>query len=616
MELIKMEWKRLLRHDSLWIFCALQILLLILVCNPYRLCRNVAPMDYSHRALRLLVEDYDKKELVNDMLQEDIASMEDTLEQYKSGYMAFDDETDVDAEISDLEEKLSKLNGKEMICLNGVERKRYRANVRKILHLCGLSNMKIHNLKKMDTHQFQKLEIPLSQKELTGQMDALNVSLGGCTYYGTCSENGSDYLTQELEMKYYAEDFEIKYQNNEKSIENGVNESVNFYNREIATSGYNGMFSAYILSKMQIILCLLLPVVFMSFADLKKQPNYFISTIGSFSFLCKKYIAYCVIVAGIETVIFGIFQMFLMGYAWYFACPISILKPLLWFAKTLLPEILFLGAVCVLIAMLSSAIMMFLVSGVFFIWAMEIKDSIHSRHFMICFNHIGQSALWNDSLNKMVSNRVIYICAAFCILCVAVILYSLIRNGKMEAYFNEIRIFRTKICDSLQHLLKMDEKEVDPPMNWLLLIMKHHIMNYYLTPMLLFCVYFSFVTVFFRQDMPGTELCSRFLPLLGIALAGAVALRTQEFPFEEILISKGLKRDIYIKDFIGIVLSFLVSVVFSYMILLQMSNILYMTVACTVLFNLICLVVSRSKGKAAGGIAVSVGCYILYNLFL
>lgn len=127
------------------------------------------------------------------------------------------------------------------------------------------------------------------------------------------------------------------------------------------------------------------------------------------------------IVAGIETVIFGIFQMFLMGYAWYFACPISILKPLLWFAKTLLPEILFLGAVCVLIAMLSNAIMMFLVSGVFFIWAMEIKDSIHSRHFMICFNHIGQSAFWNDSLNKMVSNRVIYICAAFCILCVAVI---------------------------------------------------------------------------------------------------------------------------------------------------------------------------------------------------
>lgn len=129
MELIKMEWKRLLRHDSLWIFCALQILLLILVCNPYRLCRNAAPMDYSHRALRLLVGDYDKKELVNDMLQEDIASMEDTLEQYKSGYIAFDDETDVDAEISDLEEKLSKLNGKEMIPLNGVERKRYRTCV-------------------------------------------------------------------------------------------------------------------------------------------------------------------------------------------------------------------------------------------------------------------------------------------------------------------------------------------------------------------------------------------------------------------------------------------------------------------------------------------------------
>jgi ABC-type bacteriocin/lantibiotic exporter with double-glycine peptidase domain len=77
-----------------------------------------------------------------------------------------------------------------------------------------------------------------------------------------------------------------------------------------------------------------------------------------------------------------------------------------------------------------------------------------------------------------------------------------------------------------------------------------------------------------------------------------------------------MKRDIYIKDFIGIVLSFLISVVFSYMILLQMSNILYMTVACTVIFNLICLVVSRSKGKAAGEIAVSVGCYILYNLFL
>lgn len=91
-----------------------------------------------------------------------------------------------------------------MIRLNGVERKRYRANVRKILHLYGLSNVKIHNLKKMDPHQFQKLEIPLSQKELTGQMDALNVSLGGCTYYGTCPENGSDYLTQELEMKYYA----------------------------------------------------------------------------------------------------------------------------------------------------------------------------------------------------------------------------------------------------------------------------------------------------------------------------------------------------------------------------------------------------------------------------
>ncbi len=616
MGLIKMEWKQILHNNSLWMFCMLQIVLLLLVCNPYKLCRNAAPMDYSHRVLRLLVEDYDKKELVNDMLQEDILAMEDTLEQYKSGYMTSNDETDLDVEIRNLEEKLSKLEGRETIYLNGETRKNYQTHIRKILNLCGLSKKKIHDLRNMDTHKFQKLEIPLSQKKLMEQMNILNDSLGGCTYYGICHVNGNDYLTQELEIKYYVEDFETQYKNNGEGLETGVNESVKFYNREIAFSGYNGMYSPYIINKMQIILCLLLPVIFMPFADLKKQHNYFISTTGSFSFLCKKYIAYCTVVTEIEAVIFGMYQLFLMGYAYYFACPDSFLKPLVWFTEILLPEILFIGAVCMFTAMLSNAIMMFMVCGVFFVSAMEMKDFMHSRHFMIQFNHIGQSILWKDYLNKIELNSVIYICTAFCIFCFAVILYSLIRNGKMEIYFNAMRFFKIKICGFFQHLFKMNEIDTNCHRNWLFLIAKHHIMNYYLTPILLFCAYFVFVIAFFRQDMPVTELCSRFLPMLGIAVAGVAALRSQEFPFEDILTSKGLRNDVYINGFTGIVLSILMSIIFSYIVLGQMSKVLYMTVAGTVILHLICLFVSHSKVRAGGGIAVSAGCYIVYNLFL
>ena len=111
--------------------------------------------------------------------------------------MTSNDETDLDIEIRNLEEKLSKLEGRETIYLNGETRKSYQTHIRKILNLCGLSKKKIHNLRNMDTHKFQKLEIPLSQKKLMEQMNILNDSLEGCTYYGTCHVNGNEYLTQE-----------------------------------------------------------------------------------------------------------------------------------------------------------------------------------------------------------------------------------------------------------------------------------------------------------------------------------------------------------------------------------------------------------------------------------
>ncbi len=104
--------------------------------------------------------------------------------------------------------------------------------------------------------------------------------------------------------------------------------------------------------------------------------------------------------------------------------------------------------------------------------------------------------------------------------------------------------------------------------------------------------------------------------MLGIAIAGAAALYSQEFRFEDILVSKGLKQDIFIKNLLGIILSFSLSVVFAYIVLSEISLVLFMTIAATVILNIICLIISNSKTGAVGGIAVSVGCYIMYNMFL
>lgn len=478
---------------------------MILIVNPISYFKNVAPMDEKHILALQIVKDSQKNQLENIFIDFIIDELNNSLLSAK-----IDDDTDL---IKEIESKIELLNDNKIVYMNAEKKKALVEISNYIVERIDNGNLSYTDIINMDTALFQKYNIDISEETFDSLLDKLDNILGGYTYY-------SDYFFMD-HSDFRRDLVELNGYNNYASSVIGVNdiemdELLEYYYSEVNDYGYCSLFTFYLIDKIEIIICLLLPLVMLIYNNSNKKgvkDLIYIKKITSFKVIILSFFGIIVSVIIPILLILVLYTFSLNICALEIGYTLDCFGLLLNGLVVVFPEIIFMTALDILIIFFTdSFIPTILVSSLVF--GISVDDYIGRYEFnrvIIRFNYIGNVRFIDNDLSKIVDNRLAVMFVGFVIILIVVAVYSLGRNSIFTCN-NRYKSIQSKIRSIINiSCLKMKLNKKNKYKSRNIFVYQYKIEYKY-------CIFLGFlfsglVYILFVGDMEAPMIIRRFYPM-------------------------------------------------------------------------------------------------------
>lgn len=541
MQLFWFECRLILKHKLYMLYVLSFLILLGITVHPFSLGKNLAPMDEPHILLRMLLEDSQKQELQNEFLE---AKLESLLSANIYGQLQ--------GKISFIEEHMN-------ITLSAEQKLFLEEKANEVVKKLGNGNYCKSELLSMDTAEFQKLEITLSNAEVNALLDEVNKELGGWTHFAAYDfEDGGSFREDCVEIGAYNGNLGNLYQTDGSSILLSREELLAKYDREVEKSGYTGMFVPYILDKLGLTLCLAIAFVLAIFQVSNQGCTKDVTAIkacSAFRYMGTKCagIVFMVFLPCLISTLFLNIKLCMQGASFgYDVNPYSMLIGIM---LILLPQVIFLTLLGMLaVVILNSAIVPFLLEAVFFgISVNDFYGSYGLNRIVLRFNLLANSDLAMAFLKDVIRNRIFVCFFSAGIFGLLVLAYHMQKYGKVFWGSDWLRKEREKIYlwkrdienkFEIKRMRRKEETDFDRSSIYKYLFQ----LGYWKG--VVYCAVLDIVSCcIFRGDMTDEQIFLRFLPLNAIILFSSIGFAEQEGNCSELIVIKN-RIHIYFTQFI------------------------------------------------------------------
>ena len=509
MNLLIFECKKIVLNKIYAVFFVCFVTFMLMKVNPISFFRNVAPMDSKHIIVLQVIKDSQKKQLENQFIDITIDELNKSL---------------IVAQINDDKELIWELEGKIALLMNNRIVTMNNEQKTKLIDIANILLQKIENGKlsvndivNMDTDLFQKCNIDISNDTLDNILDDLDTFLGGYTYY---SDNfymdNSDFRNDLVELNgfnSYTSAF-VKY--HDDAVE--PLDVVDYYSGEVDSYGYYSLFMYYIIDKLEIVMCLLLPIIILIYNNSNKKEIRDLIYLKKTSSL--KIILLNILGLTIPAVVPLLFMLIIYAffanfYSIKLGYTLDFFKPIFNGLWIICPEIVFIISLSVLIVMLTdSFIPSVLVSSLVF--GISIDDYIGQFNYdrvIIRFNCLGNVRFIKDNIYKLINNRLLIFFASFILFIIGAMVYSFNRhnnNTKSNVLFTSIynkficfkNVVTLKLCSLLQ-IMRGEKKS----------IFVYQFKIEYKACVILCLIYNIIVYILFAKEMEDYMIIRRFYPM-------------------------------------------------------------------------------------------------------
>lgn len=552
MRLVIFECKKVIVNRFFLFYVLLFFVFCFLSIRPFNTFNDVSPMDEQHILVKQVLIDSKKEVIENEFIEWIITEYADSLSVAK-----LQNNKDV---IDDLEEKIKALNNYKMVVLSTYQ-KEYIQDLAEKLVKCVKGNIySIDELISLDTMVFQKTEFIISDLELDKELDALNTVLGGGSHYSDFfSLDESDFRRDIIEFynnRYISDilDDDLTYSKDHKEIVKAFDEEINQF-------GYVGFFKYFIIDKIGIVICILMPLVmFLSMIQNRygMKDLIRIKKCSSFRIVINKTISSIISTLIPLGVILLFLSVILNSKAYEIGLSINLFDLFFSAIYILLPEILFITSIDVLlIVLLDSNIPTIIVSSLLF--GISIDDfwgNYKIGKVLLRFNKLGNLSSISEYDKDIFYNRLFYIVVSFIVVILAVIVYSYFRYNSTGS--KSSILIRLKRIRSLAALLnRLEQKSNSGKPNG---IVGYQMKIGYWYSFTLSLIYSIIVVCLFKEDMKSLQLLQRFYPLC-VVIINLGFIKREQLP--------AIKDLLTIKKTIGVnAISFVCSFVLSTVTLL------------------------------------------------
>ncbi|MBR4780270.1 MAG: hypothetical protein IK014_02810 [Lachnospiraceae bacterium] len=552
MRLLIFECKKIIMNRFYLLYILLFLVFCFLSIKPFDAFNDVSPMDEQHILVKQVLIDSKKEVIENEFIDWIITEYADSLSVAK-----LQNNQEV---IDDLEEKIKALNSYRTVVLSKYQKEYIQSLAEKLVEGVTENGYTVDELISLDTIVFQRIKFSISDLELDKELDNLNVVLGGVSHYSDFFDlDGSNFRRDIIEFysnRYISDilDDSLVYSKDYKEIVKAFDEEINQF-------GYAGFFKYFIIDKLGIIICVLMPLVmFLSMMQNRygMKDLIRIKRCSSFRIVINKTIS-----SIISTLIpLGVILVFFSTILNLKACEIGLSIDLfdLFFSAIyiLLPEILIIISVDVLlIVLLDSNIPTIIVSSlVFGISVDDFWGKYKIGKVLLRFNKLGNLSSINEYDKDIFYNRVFYILVSFIVVLFAVIAYSYFRynsTGSKSSIKTKLKKSRT-----IQALLNgLEQKSYSKKPNG---IVGYQMKIGYWYSFTLSLIYSIIVICLFKEDMKSLQLLQRFYPLC-VVIINLGFVKREQLP--------AIKDLLTLRKTIGVdAISFVCSFVFSILMLL------------------------------------------------
>ena len=551
MRLVIFECKKVIVNRFFLFYVLLFFVFCFLSIRPFNTFNDVSPMDEQHILVKQVLIDSKKEVIENEFIEWIITEYADSLSVAK-----LQNNQDV---IDDLEEKIKALNNYKMVVLSTYQ-KEYIQDLAEKLVKCVKGNIySIDELISLDTMVFQKTEFIISDLELDKELDALNTVLGGGSHYSDFfSLDESDFRRDIVEFynnRYISDilDDDLTYSKDHKEIVKAFDEEINQF-------GYVGFFKYFIIDKIGIVICILMPLV-MFFSMIQNRYGMKdlirIKKCSSFKIIINKTISSIISTLIPLEVILLFLSVILNLKAYEIGLSINLFDLFFSAMYILLPEILFITSVDVLlIVLLDSNIPTIIVSSLLF--GISIDDfwgNYKIGKVLLRFNKLGNLSSISEYDKDIFYNRVFYVVVSFMVVVFAVIGYSYFRDNSTG--MSPIKFKLKKIINLSAILNRLEQKSNSKKPNG---IVGYQMKIGYWYSFTLSLIYSIIVICLFKEDMKSLQLLQRFYPLC-VVIINLGFIKREQLP--------AIKDILTIRKTIGVnAISFVCSFVFSILMLL------------------------------------------------
>lgn len=538
MQLFWFECRLILRHKLYILYILSFLLLFYITVHPFSLGKNFAPMDECHLLIHMLLEDSEKDEIENEYLTE-------KLEKLAAAY-AYAFHTEDDRE--DLKKKIAFIEEHGNLVLSAGQKSFLDGKVKEVVKKIDNGAYHKEELLQMDTAEFQKLELGMSDRDVDQLLDEVNEKLGGWTHFAAYGlDEGESFRRTCAETRTYHGDLFHEYEKNGHSRLLSADEALAKYDREAVQTGYTGMFMPYVSDKLGLILSLTTAFIIAIFQTAHQG--------------CTKDII--AVRAGTAAAYMGIKGASMVFMGWI-ACLASVLlldlrlckqgvsfgyhvDPYVMLAGTtgiLLPELIFLilsGMLAVVV--LDSAVAPFLLEVVFFgISVDDFYGSYGWNRIVIRFPLLANSGLFAAFQKELVRNR-LYVCLfAAGIFGMLVLAYHMQKYGKafwgiywLQRQKENFRLWKRQKEAGLERKRVRRKEESDFSGSSVLYYL--FLLGYWKG--VICCAVLDLVSSWiFRGDMSNEQICMRFLPLHAVVLFSVIGFAQEEGNCSDLLVIK------------------------------------------------------------------------------
>lgn len=551
MRLVIFECKKVIVNRFFLFYVLLFFVFCFLSIRPFNTFNDVSPMDEQHILVKQVLIDSKKEVIENEFIEWIITEYADSLSVAK-----LQNNQDV---IDDLEEKIKALNNYKMVVLSTYQ-KEYIQDLAEKLVKCVKGNIySIDELISLDTMVFQKTEFIISDLELDKELDALNTVLGGGSHYSDFfSLDESDFRRDIVEFynnRYISDilDDDLTYSKDHKEIVKAFDEEINQF-------GYVGFFKYFIIDKIGIVICILMPLVmFLSMIQNRygMKDLIRIKKCSSFKIIINKTISSIISTLIPLEVILLFLSVILNLKAYEIGLSINLFDLFFSAMYILLPEILFITSVDVLlIVLLDSNIPTIIVSSLLF--GISIDDfwgNYKIGKVLLRFNKLGNLSSISEYDKDIFCNRLFYVVVSFIVVVFAVIAYSYFRDNSTG--MSPIKFKLKKIINLSAILNRLEQKSNSKKPNG---IVGYQMKIGYWYSFTLSLIYSIIVICLFKEDMKSLQLLQRFYPLC-VVIINLGFIKREQLP--------AIKDILTIRKTIGVnAISFVCSFVFSILMLL------------------------------------------------